>query len=161
MKESRYSIDLHENRRLEKTGRILLGAVCLVVTGWYFYSITGTSAAGTSTWVAVAFLLLFGLWMIFSGLGYTNRYIIVSDEKITLRQEFYKPPAVFTPGSLLAVEFRPLTIIFITESGTVSLRLGTYWPENTARILEAVDEFCRQHSVEIRGDYKSENGDTK
>lgn len=161
MRESRYSIDLHENRRLEKAGRILLGAACLVVTGWYFYSIAGTPAAGTSTWVAMAFLLLFGLWMIFSGLGYTNRYIIVSDEKITLRQEFYRPPRVFTPGSLRAVEFRPLTIIFITESGNVSLRLGTYWPENTARILEAVEEFCMQHSVEIRGDYNPENGEVK
>lgn len=161
MKESRYSIDLHENRRLEKAGRILLGVSSLAVTGWYFYSITGTAASNTSSWVAIAFLFLFGLWMIISGLGYTSRYIIVSDEKITLRQEFYKPPAVFTPVSLRAVEFRPLTIIFIAESGNVSLKLGTYWPENTARILEAVEEFCRQNSVEIRGDYKSENSDTE
>ena len=161
MKETRYSIDLHENRRLEKAGRILLGAVSLVVTGWYFYSIIGTTASGISSLVAMAFLLLFGLWMIFSGLGYTNRYIIVADERITLRQEFYRPPLVFTPGSLRAVEFRPLTIIFITESGNVSLRLGTYWHENTARILEAVEEFCRNNSVEIKGDYKSEKGEAK
>lgn len=161
MNETRYSIDLHENRRLEKAGRILLGAICLVVTGWYFCNIIGTPDSGTSSWVAMAFLFLFGLWMIFSGLGYTKRYIIVSDEKITLRQEFYRPPLVFTPGSIRAVEFRPLTIIFTTESGNVSLRLGTYWPENTAKIMEAVEEFCRQHSVEIRGDYKSENGEKK
>lgn len=161
MKESRYSIDLHENRKGEKAGRILLGAASLAVTGWYFYSITGTAASTTSSWVAIVFLFLFGLWMIFSGLGYTKRYIIVSDEKVILRQEFYRPPLVFTPGSLRAVEFRPLTIIFITESGNVSLRLGTYWPENTARILEAVEEFCMQHSVEIRGDYNPENGEVK
>lgn len=159
MKETRYSIDLHENKRFEKAGRILLGAACLAVTGWYFYNIIGTPASGTSSWVAMAFLFLFGLWMIFSGLGYTKRYIIISDEKITLRQEFYRPPLVFTPGSLLAVEFRPLTIIFTTESRNVSLRLGTFWPENTARIMEAVEEFCRQHSVEIRGDYNHENSD--
>jgi hypothetical protein len=161
MKETKYSIDLHENRKGEKAGRIVLGAACLAVTGWYFYSINGTAASNTTTWVAIAFLMLFGLWMIFSGLGYTSRYIIVAEDRITLRQLFYKPPVIFTPGSLRAVEFRPLTIIFITETGNVSLRLGTYWPENTARILEAVEEFCRHNSVEIRGDYTTEKGDTK
>lgn len=161
MKETRYSIDLHENKKAERAGRVLLGAVCLAVTGWYIFSINGTAASTTSAWVAMIFLLLFGLWMIISGLGYTSRYIIVAEDRITLRQEFYRPPVIFTSSSLRAVEFRPLTLIFITESGNVSLRLGTYWPENTARIMEAVEEFCIRHSVEIRGDFKSETKDPK
>ncbi len=161
MKETRYSIDLHENRKGEKAGRILLGVTSLAVTGWYVFSITGSAASTTSSWVAMAFLLIFGLWMIISGLGLTRRYIIIGDDRITLRQEFYRAPFVFNPGSLRAVEFRPLTIIFFTDSGNVSLRLGTYWPENTASILEAVEEFCRYHHIEIKGDYKSEKDHTE
>jgi hypothetical protein len=137
MKETKYSIDLHENRKGEKAGRIVLGAACLAVTGWYFYSINGTAASNTTTWVAIAFLMLFGLWMIFSGLGYTSRYIIVAEDRITLRQLLYKPPVIFTPVRSGRLSSGRSQIIFITETGNVSLRLGTYWPENTARILES------------------------
>lgn len=157
MKETRYSIDLHENKKTGRIGRITIGVASLAVTGWYVYAISSTSAATTSTWAAMAFLFLFGLWMIISGLGYTNRYITVAEDRIILRQEFYRPPVIFTPLTLRSVEFRPLTIIFITGSGKISLRLGTYYPENSAKIMEAVEEFCRCHSVEIKGDYKSEN----
>lgn len=161
MKETRYNIDLHENKKPGRIGRIILGFACLGVTGWYIFSITGTPASSGSAWAATGFLMLFGLWMIASGLGYTSRYITVAEDKITLRQEFYRLPVIFTPGSLIAVEFRPLTVIFTTKSGSVSLHLGTYYPENTARIMEAVEEFCKLNSVDIRGDYKPEKAEEK
>jgi len=161
MKETRYSIDLHENKKAERTGRVIIGFASLAVTGWYIYSISDTPASTTSAWAAMGFLTIFGLWMIISGLGLTGRYIIVAEEKITLRQKFYSPPVIFAPPSLVAVEFRPLTIIFFTESGKVTLALGTYYPENTEKILEAVEEFCKHNSVEIRGGYKSVSEDLK
>ena len=159
MKETRYNIDLQEENRTGKITRTVFGIACLAVAGWYMYSIRGTAASTGSAWIAVAFLLFFGIWMIASGLGYTRRYITISDERIILRQEFYRPPVIFTPSSLKAVEFKPLTIGFITETGRINLRLGTYYPGHTASVLEAVEEFCRQNGIEVRGDHKSEKGD--
>lgn len=156
MTEKRYYIDLQEENRTGKILRTVFGIACLAVAGWYLYSIMGTTAATGSAWIAVGFLLLFGLWMIASGLGYTRRYITVSDEKIILRQEFYRPPVVFTPASLKSVNFKPLTITFITETGRISLRLGTYYPGHTASILEAVEQFCKQNRIEVTGDHITE-----
>lgn len=149
MTGKRYSIDLHENNRTGRILRIILGIACLVVAVWYMYSIRDTSASVTTAWIASGFLMLFSLWMIVSGLGYTQRYITVAEDKITLRQEFYRPPQVFTPSSLMAVRFRTLVIDFITEGRKVSLRLGTYYPDHTASIIEAVGGFCRHHGIEI------------
>jgi hypothetical protein len=128
MKETRYNIDLHEENRTGKILRIFFGIACLIVAGWYMYSIRGTAASAGSAWIGIAFILLFGLWMIGSGLGYTRRYITIGDDRIILRQEFYRPPVIFTPSSLKAVEFKPLTIGFITETERINLRLGTYYP---------------------------------
>ena len=158
MKETRYNIDLHEENRTGKILRIFFGIACIIVAGWYMYSIRGTAASAGSAWIGIAFILLFGLWMIGSGLGYTRRYITIGDDRIILRQEFYRPPVIFTPSSLKAVEFKPLTIGFITETGRINLRLGTYYPGHTASILEAVEEFCRQNKIEVKGDHKPETG---
>lgn len=153
MTEKRYYIDLQEENRTGKILRTVFGIACLAVAGWYMYSIMGTAAATGSAWIAVSFLLLFGLWMIASGLGYTRRYITVSDERVILRQEFYRPPVVFTPASLKSVDFKPLTISFVTETGRINLRLGTYYPDHTASILEAVEQFCKQNRIEVTGDH--------
>jgi len=159
MTEKRYNIDLQEENRTGKILRTVFGIACLVVAGWYMYSIMGTAASTGSAWIAVGFLLLFGLWMIASGLGYTRRYITISDDRIILRQEFYRPPVIFTPASLKSVDFKPLTISFITETGRIILRLGTYYPGHTASILEAVEEFCKLNRIEITGDHKTETED--
>ncbi len=44
MTDTSYSIELHENTRLGKIMRIVLGVICLAVTVWFIYSIRGTAA---------------------------------------------------------------------------------------------------------------------
>jgi hypothetical protein len=155
MADKYYSIELHENTRLGRSLRILLGVVCLAVTVWFMYSIRGTAASVGTAWIATGFLLLFGLWLIGSGLGFTERYIRISDDTIVLRQDFYKPSVKFTAASLRAVAFKPVVIDFITDKKNVRLRLGTYYPDRTAAIMEAVDEFCRGNGIEVRSDNQS------
>lgn len=155
MAETYFSIELNENTRLGRSLRILLGVLCLVVTVWFLISIRGTAASVTTAWIAMTFLLLFGLWLIGSGLGFTERYIRVGDERIVLRQDFYSTPVIFTPSKLRAVEFRPLVIDFLTDEKKVRLKLGTYYPERTASIMEAVEDFCKRHGIEIKGDNTS------
>jgi hypothetical protein len=43
----------------------------------------------------------------------------------------------------------PLSVIFFTEAGKLSLKLGTYYPEHSAAIMEAVEEFCSRNNIEI------------
>ncbi len=152
MADKYYTLELNENTRVGRSLRIFLGLACLVVAVWFMYSIRGTAGSVTSTWIAMGFLLLFGLWMIGSGLGFTERYIRIGNERIVLRQDFYRPAVVFTSATLRAVEFRPLVIDFFTGEKKLSLRLGAYYPERSAAIMDSVEGFCRQHGIEIRGE---------
>ncbi len=151
MAENRYSIELHENATTGKTMRLLMGLACLAVSVWFMYSIRGTAASVGTSWIASGFLLMFGLWMIATGLGYTERYITVGDDRIVLRQYFYRKPVTFAPSTLKAVEFRPVVIDFITETGKTTLRMGTTYPERTSSIMEAVEQFCHRHDIEVIG----------
>ncbi len=159
MAEIRYNIDLHDDNKPGKILRIIFGVACLAVAVWYMYSIRGTVSSTGSAWIATAFLLLFGMWMIASGLGYTRRYITVSEDRIILRQEFYRPPAILTAAALKAVEFKPLTIVFRTTNGNISLRLGTYYPEHTSTVMGAVEEFCKRNNIEVIDENKPVSGE--
>lgn len=156
MEETKYSLELHENKPTAMTLRILLGVACLVVSVWFMYSIRGTEASVESSWIATAFLLLFGLWMIATGLGYTDKYIIVGDDRIVLKQYFYKKPVTFTSSSLRAVEFRPVVIHFSTETRKTTLRMGTMYTERTSTIMQAVKQFCLRHGIEVTGEFPGE-----
>lgn len=156
MADNYYSLEVHESKGLGRSLRILLGIICLGVAAWFMYSIRGTAASVTTAWIATGFLLLFGLWLIGSGLGITQRFVRISDDKIVLRPDFYRPPVVFTAVTLKAVEFRPLIIEFFSDKKSVRLRLGTYYPERTAAIMEAVDEFCKRHGININNENQTE-----
>jgi hypothetical protein len=152
MTETRYSIDLHENTRSGRLLKAALGVVCLAVAVWFLFSIIGTAASIGTAWIATGFLLLFSVWLIGSGFGLTERYITVGNERIILKRDFYRPPVTFTSSSLKAVRFGPLLITFFTGDKKITLMMGAYYPERSAAIMEAVDEFCRQHGIEIRED---------
>jgi hypothetical protein len=151
MAENKYSIELHENAITGKTMRLLLGLACLAVSVWFMYSIRGTAASVGTSWIATGFLLMFGIWMIATGLGYTERYVTIGDDRIVLRQYFYKKPVTFASSTLRAVEFRPVAIDFITQTRKITLRMGTTYPERTASIMEAVKQFCLRHGIEVIG----------
>lgn len=154
MADKRYSIDINEITKTGRIFRIIIGAACLVVAIWYVYSIRETTASIETAWIAIAFLVLFSLWLLASGLGYTQNYITVGDGKITLKQKFYQPPVIFTPSSLSSVEFRTMLIDFFTDDKKITLRLGSSYPEHAAAIMEAVEGFCLHHSIKIREDHE-------
>ncbi len=152
----RHSIDLNESTGAGKIMRIIFGIASLAATVWYAINISGTAASTLSSWLAVGFIFLFGVWLIGSGAGLTKRYIIIGDDKIILRQEFYRLPLNFTTLTLKAVEFRPLTIYFHSDAGKITLRLGARYPEQSALIMEEVQEFCLRHEIKIKGDHVSD-----
>lgn len=145
----RFNIDLYETSRLGRVLRISLGVVCLFATGWFISSIIGTEASTASAWIAIIFLLTVSLWLIASGLGYTDRYIIISEHEITLKKNIITSQAILKAANLKHVELMPLSIIFITETGRMVLKLGTYYPEHSASIMEAVEGFCSKNKIEV------------
>lgn len=151
MPEKRYNIDLQENTRLGKILRIILGIICLIATIWFLFSIRGTKASVGTAWIAILFLFIFSFWLLGSGLSLTDRYITIGEKRILLRQSLLKPPVIFTSSALTYVEFKPLAVDFCTKDNKVTLKLGTYYPEHSVSVLNAVEEFCKSNGIETRG----------
>jgi hypothetical protein len=149
MTVTRYNIDLQENTKLSRILKTALGAVCLAIAVWFIFSMGGTRASTGTAWIAVIFLILFSLWFILSGLGFTDRYIIVGEDCIILRHNLFIRPVKISSASLTGVEFKPLQIDFFMGKKRVSVRLGAYYPDHSAAIMEAVEEFCRKKGIEI------------
>ena len=151
MEEKKYSLDMHLITKAGRISRIILGIICLVIDAWFVISIAGTRASTGSAWIAVVFLFLFSLWMIGSGLGYTDRFIIIGEDMVKLRKRSFLPPVTLAASELNYVEFKPLQINFGIGEKTLTLRLGAYFPGHSEGIMEAVVVFCRKNGIEIRG----------
>ena len=157
MTGTRYNIDLQENTKASRINKSVLGAICLVIAVWFIFSIAGTRASTGTAWIAVIFLFLFGLWLILSGLGFTDRYITIGEDHIILKLNIFAKPVKIVSASLTRVEFKPLMIDFVMGERKTTVRLGTYYPDHTAAIMEAVEEFCRKKGIEIAGINAGEN----
>ena len=151
MTERRYTLELYENTMAGRVFRIALGIICLAGAIWFMLSIGGTAASSGTAWIATFFLLAFSLWLIASGTGYTERFIIVGDSKIVLKHSLYMPAVTFSSSSLLCIEFKALSIEFRTARKSVTLRLGNYYQEHSLAIMEAVEAFCIRNAVETKG----------
>lgn len=149
--DKRYNIDLQEHTRFGKILRITLGIICLIAAIWFLFSIMGTEASVGTAWIAILFLFFFSFWLLGSGINLTDSYIIIGENRILLRQSLLKSPVTFTSATLSYVEFKPLTVEFCTKDSKVTLKLGTYYPEHSVSILNAVEEFCKSNGIETRG----------
>lgn len=152
MENRKFSLEVIERNRIKSASELVFGLLCLAGASWYAVNLQGPSSPGLSGWLAVIFLALFGIWEILSGAGLVSRYIWIGTDQITLRHRAWKPPVSIAPSDLTEVKFKPLTVDFCMTGGNViSVRLGTYYSERSAQILEAVEEFCTENRIKISG----------
>lgn len=150
MENRKFSLEVIERNRIKSVSELVFGLLCLAGASWYAVNLPGPSSPGLSGWLAVIFLALFGIWEILSGAGLVSRYIWIGADQITIRHRAWKPPVSLLPSELTEVKFKPLTVDFcITGGSIISVRLGTYYSERSAQIMEAVEEFCTENRIKI------------
>jgi len=153
MESTKFSLEVIERNRITRVSESVFGILCLAGASWYAISLQGPSSPGLSGWLAVIFLALFGIWEILSGAGLVSRYISIGTDQITLRHRVWKPPVALRPSDLAAVKFKTLKVDFCLNGGNViSIRLGTYYSERSAQIMEAVEAFCADNKINTSGE---------
>ncbi len=152
MEEKRYSLDINDNSLINRTFKIVLGILCIIASVYFIFTMTGTTASTTTSWIAVVFIIIFGIWEILSGFRLISRYIVFEEKSITVRQNPLSMPVIIIPTDIDNVDFGPLTIRFILIKGEkIILRLGTYDRERSASIMEEAERFCIRNSVKSKG----------
>ncbi len=147
-KERKFKLDPGENDRISRIFKVLFGVICIVAAIITAIVMSSSVNVTSGSIIALLFLLLFGIWLILGGMGYTERYVTIADEMITLKEKVYAPARRIKAAEIGEVAFGQMRITFVLTSGEkVILRLGTFYRESSFRLMDAVYDFCAQHGV--------------
>lgn len=152
MQTQRFNLDLSENNSVSRILKSIFGIICIAVAIILSVMMQQSGESTLSTWVAVAFLFLFGVWLVLKVTGLTDRYVAISDGEIVLKDKFYTPAMVIRASDLEKTGFSQLKVSFFLSSGKViALRLGTYYRDNSFKLMEAIEEFCNLNGIPATG----------
>lgn len=149
--EKKFVLELHETSFTGRLLKVVIGIASAVAAVWFIINIKGSEASVTTAWIAVAFLFLFAIWLIISGLGLAERYITIDGEKLVVRDIAFKRPVTFVPGEIESMLFKPLRVDIIGKRVSRSIRLGTYYPEQSESLMEALRRYCEEQGVPVNG----------
>lgn len=152
MDVKKISLDMRESSKTMRILQLIFGLVCLFISAWLFSNLMTTKSASGSNLIAVVFLFFFGIWELLSAFGITGRYIIVSDEKIILKHKYISRPQVHTAAKLKTITIKPVAFELHHLNGSKTLvKLGLYYRERSAEILDAVESFCKVNNIAVEG----------
>ena len=145
-----FSLDTIENNRLVKIIRILFGVVCIVVAiYWFFFNIKSLKADWT-LWITIIFLLGFGFYQIWSGMGRATRFIEIASDYIRLKKNPILPPIEMRTGEIEKIELFPLNLIFFLKSKKrILLRFGTTYYEINEKIKDEILSFAESNNIPL------------
>jgi hypothetical protein len=148
METTYYSLGTGKSNLLVKIFRIIFGILCLsVAVFWMVYKIRGIEA-DISLWVTIIFLSVFGLYQVWSGLGYATRYIELGTEVIRLKKNVILPAYEFYADDIENIESRPLNVVFFLKSKRrILLRFGTTYYETNEKIIEGISDFADTNNI--------------
>jgi hypothetical protein len=152
MESEKISLDIRESTKVLRYFQLFFSLLSFIVAIWFLLKLLSTCTLNGSNGIAVIFLLFFGGWELVSGLGITQRYLIVSGDSITLKHRYFAKPVVFKPEDIKVAVFKPLTFIIIGINGERTvLKLGNYYQERTLKAFDLLSNFCQINKVAVEG----------
>ncbi len=149
METKRYSLETRETNKFVRYAQIVFGVVCLITAGWWSVYLTQSDSGG-DYWIATLFLLGFGLFQIYSGLGYAARYVEISDRQIIIKQASIGTPDLLPVSDIAAIEILPLSVNFKLRSGKKkTLRFGIAYTDYIDDIKDAVAQLAENRNILI------------
>jgi hypothetical protein len=143
-----FSLGQSENNKIVNILRIVFGIVCFALAiFWITFNFTKSGSDGT-VWITITFLLAFGFYQIWSGLGKATRFIEIGSEDIRIKKNAILPSLRINVKVISSVDFYPLNVIFILKSGKrIMLRFGTTFYDVNERIIDELLGFCESNSI--------------
>ena len=152
METLRFSLDPGEHDRITMVLKAVFGVVCIAAAIITLIVMAGSGHLNLNSLAAIAFIGLFGIWLLATGLGLTERYVTVSGDTIVLKDRAYAPSMIIRSSDLREIGFSQLKITFrLKTEKVIALRLGTYYRENSFRLMEAVEQFCSSNGILTTG----------
>lgn len=149
MEKKRYSLEIKETNKLIRYAQNIFGVVCLITAAWWAVYLTKSDGGG-DYWIATLFLLGFGLFQIYSGLGYAARYVEISDNQLIIKQASIGTPDLLVVTDISDIEILPLSVIFNLRSGKKKiLRFGIAYTDYIDEIKDAIVELAEKNKIPL------------
>ena len=148
MDKKYFSLELNESNKLTKIAKVIFGLVCLSLSiYWIIFNISSLQSVGAQ-WISVVFIMGFGLYMIWSGLDYSGRFIEIGSDFIHLKRNPVLPVIRLSVTKIKEIKFFPLSVCFILTTGKqIILRFGTTYYENNTKIADEIISFAELNNV--------------
>ena len=145
-----FPLSSSENNRLVKIIQIIFGVLCFAVAiFWMIFNIKSLKTDGT-LWITIIFLLGFGFYQIWSGMGRAIRFIEIRSDKILLKRNIILPVIELPAEEIEKIELFPFNLIFFLKSKKrIFLRFGTTYPETNEKIKDEILGFAESNKVPI------------
>ena len=148
MKDKYFDLEPHDQLPAVKILQIIFGILCISATIYYILTGLISSTSNTTLWAAVAFLVLFGIYQIMSGLGKTKKYFRITQDSISFKQHSVLPVKYITSDKIDKIELFPLSIKFILKtSRKIKFRFGISYPEIIDPVKEEVIGFADDNGI--------------
>ena len=148
------SLDERPEKKLVKFFMVIFGILCIFTSGWWALFLVKNPDNEKAFWLATAFLLVFGVYQVYAGLGKAARYILVDEGVLTVKQNAFS-----TPVKMISDDIEKIIIdrgqmqFFISGDKTFKLKLGLRYPDLGESIKEEVVNFAGQYNIEIEYKY--------
>lgn len=145
-----FSLDTRDDNRLTRIFKIILGILCIAIAiYWLVFNLLAVKQSGTQ-WITVAFLVGFGAYQIYAGLGYAGIFIELFSEKIRLKKNPILPLKDIPADLIEKIELFPLNVVFFLKSGGKNrLRFGISDPDKIEDIKKRIIEFADANGLRL------------
>jgi hypothetical protein len=148
MEKKYFSLSPVDNGKIVKIIQAVFGIICIgLAVFWIFFNLKALKD-DRSSWVTILFLIGFGLYMIWAGLGKAMRFVEIDVDKIRMKKTILFSTIEITPRELKKIEVFPFKIVFILKTDKkTQLTLSSANYETNENIKDAVVIFAEENSI--------------
>jgi len=139
-----------ENKLAVRIIIIIFGLFCIFTAGWWTVFLIRYPDNEKIFWAGSGFLLLFGLYQLYSGLGYSRRYVKRENNNISIRQSSLLPARRLNSEEIKQLEIRSYDmVLYRKDSSRIRIKLGLRYPDLGQRVRDFIIEYAEDNNIEI------------
>ena len=148
METKYFSLDQSDNNKIVKILQVVFGILCVAIAiFWLIYNIRSIRADGTS-WITIIFLLAFGFFQVYSGMGKARRYIEIGQGEIRIRKIVMLPPVIVQVAQIQKIEIYPFNLNIILKSDKkIIVRFGATYQDTNEKIKDEMLIFAEHNAI--------------